>query len=62
MLKSLVSWLAAIVEENYQSFEKSFHHTTFYNIRLGSFFSWHAASEISKFMPASTVYTVSTIQ
>ena len=36
-LKSLVSWLAATLEENYQNFEKFLHHTTFYNIRLGFF-------------------------
>ena len=33
-LKSLVSWLAATLEENYQNFEKILHLTTFYNIRL----------------------------
>ena len=32
------------------------------NIKLESFSSWHAASETTKFMPASAVYTVSTIQ
>ena len=32
------------------------------NIRLGYFFSQHAALDITKFMPASTVYTVSTKQ
>ena len=39
------------------------YHTTFTsNIKLESFSSWHAASETTKFMPASTVYTVATIQ
>ena len=38
-LKSFVSWLAATLEENYQNFEKFLHLTTFYNIRLGFFFS-----------------------
>ena len=38
-LKSLVSWLAATLEKNYQNFEKFLHLTTFYNIRLGFFFS-----------------------
>ena len=61
-LKSLVSWLAATLEENYQNFEKFLHLTTFYNIRLGFFFSWHAASETTKFMPLRTVYIESTIQ
>ena len=36
-LKSLVSWLAATLEENYQNFDKFLHLTTFYNIRLGFF-------------------------
>ena len=36
-LKSLVSWLAATLEENYQNFEKFPNLTTFYNIRLGFF-------------------------
>ena len=31
-------------------------------IRLGSFFSKHAVLELTKLMPASTVYTVSTMQ
>ena len=32
------------------------------NIRVGSFSSKHAVLEITKVMPASTVYTVCTIQ
>ena len=36
-LKSLVSWLAATLEENYQNFEKLLHLTTFCNVRLGFF-------------------------
>ena len=36
-LKSLVSWLAATLEENYQNFEKFLHLTTFCNVRFGFF-------------------------
>ena len=36
-LKSLVSWLAATLEENYQNFEKFLHRTTFCNVRFGFF-------------------------
>ena len=48
--------------QKYQNFEKFLHRTTFYNIKLGFFFSQHAAPETTKFMPLSAVYTVSTIQ
>ena len=37
-LKSLVFWLAATLEENYQNFEKFLHLTTFCNVRFGFFF------------------------
>ena len=36
-LKSLVFWLAATLEENYQNFEKFLHLTTFCNVRFGFF-------------------------
>ena len=36
-LKSLVSWLAATLEENYQNLEKILHLIAFYNIRFGFF-------------------------
>ena len=36
-LKSLVFWLAATLEENYQNFEKFLHLTTFCNVKFGFF-------------------------
>ena len=36
-LKSLVSWLAATLEENYQNFEKFLHLTIFCNVTFGFF-------------------------
>ena len=61
-LKSLVFWLAATLEENYQNFEKFLHLTTFCNVRFGFFFKLACCFKNNEIYALITVYIVSTIQ